>query len=188
MKNLLYILLFVPLLGYCQLTPKFQYDSSQTAQIQNEIINNLDNHHKQFKNGMYFQASGLLLSIASNLVEDNKLKNSFAIAGTSLNLLGIFNILDSQKWFSKNNYSSFYSDEFNPKSNEINIKNGSISLNDVNSIFNEKDLVEVQTIHGSVVMTGEIKTIAYNRIEIESDDRIFTFYLSELVFIRRVKK
>jgi len=90
MKKLLYILLFVPLLGYCQLTPEFQYDSSQTAQIQNEIINNLDNHHKQFKNGMYFQASGLLLSIASTLVEDNKLKSSFAIAGTSFNLLGNF--------------------------------------------------------------------------------------------------
>jgi hypothetical protein len=171
MKNLLYILLFVPLALFGQMNTKLLIDSNKTSLIQNEIISNLDNHHRQFNNGMYLQGGGVLLTIVSSLIKKPKAKNTIYVTGLSLNLVGVINIIDSQKWFSKSNYLKFY------PGNELDInKNGRITFKDFKEIYNVGDIVNVKTLNGPVILSGELVKITYQYIELQADNQKFMFH------------
>jgi len=191
MKNLLYILLFVPFLVFGQQV-KIDTNTVSNIKIQQDLLlSSLDSHYKQYKLGAVMQIGGALLSsfvIASKTSDDDIL----SIPSAVVSMIGGFIVIDSNKWFSKMKTISRFSDkttastrDFDLKSYELNRSLGPINLKNVKSMFREGDSISVKTINGPVILNGILKTIAVNRIEMESNSRLFKFYLNQIEFIKR---
>jgi len=90
MKKILFTLLFIPLLSLGQ--------NQEIVELRNEIDlikENLDSHHKQFKNGIIISMAGLSATIAGGLIA----LPPIVIIGSITSLIGTVIMLNSDKWF-----------------------------------------------------------------------------------------
>jgi len=202
MKNLLLLLIITT-----QFSVNAQVKSNEVSKYDlAELEYKLDEYIKLKNNASYFKVAGLglmgasfisIFSLNNQLKEidydlendkfkktSDKINNSYLLAGlgTIISSIGVVIPLS----FKKDKTTSIPSiREFDPKSYELNRSLGPINLKNVKSMFREGDSISVKTINGPVILNGILKTIAVNRIEIESNSRLFKFYLNQIEFIKR---
>jgi len=200
MKNLL-LLLFIS----TQLSINAQVKSNEVSKYDlAELEYKLDEYIKLKNNASYFKVAGLglmgasfisIFSLNNQLKEINvfeetvkftktsdKINNSYLLAGLGAIISSIGVVIPLS--FNKVKTTPPIR-EFDPKSYELNRSLGPINLKHVKSMFREGDSISVKTINGPVILNGILKTIAVNRIEIESNSRLFKFYLNQIEFIKR---
>ena len=177
MKNLFYILVIIPSIGFSQQKNK-TLDYEKIHKTQNEIIRNLDNHQKQFKKGLLIDLLGTAISSSSTLYSQSNIP---LYIGGSLNLIGFIGMIDSQKWFSRSNYSDSYSREIL----DVN-DGGKITFKKLKLNFMTGDNINVKTLNGPVVMSGELTKITPQYIELKTENEKFTFYYNiiEKIFLK----
>lgn len=111
----------------------------------------------------------------------DKISSRYLAAGVGA-LISCVGVLIPIKPLNRSNTRSIQ--EISPLSAEVNIKHGIINVKAINSVFKEGDNVSVKTIIGSVILSGKLSKIAFNRIEVSSNSKVFTLYLNQIEYIK----